>query len=174
MDGTCHSFEHAEELKRLRELSAEQVRAEFAANIPQELAPSSSFWGSYNAVEVTTGLRACLLLWAATSGRLVPREFQLQATISLMFGTDCLVDVGTGYGKTICMILPCLLDPVSISMVVSPLKRLQILQVREFERYGIKTVAINEDTPSDLELWQVRSRLDLICSAFWLEYSLKF
>lgn len=42
-------------------------------------------------------------------------------------------------------------------MVVSPLKRLQLLQVREFERYGIHTVAINEDTPSDLELWQVSS-----------------
>lgn len=88
MDGICQPFEHTEELKRLRELSAEQVQAEFDANIPRELAPSSVLWDSYSSEEVTTGLRACLLLWAATSGRLVPREFQLQATISLMFGTD--------------------------------------------------------------------------------------
>ncbi len=87
MDGACNLFEHTEELKRLRELSAEQVQAEFDANIPQDLAPAPTFWASYNAAETTIGLRACLILWAATSGRLVPREFQLQATISLMFGT---------------------------------------------------------------------------------------
>ncbi len=70
------TFEHTEELKRLRELSAEQVQAEFDANIPQDLAPAPTFWDSYNAAETTIGLRACLILWEATSGRLVPREFQ--------------------------------------------------------------------------------------------------
>ena len=71
---------------------------------------------------------------------------------------DCLVDVGTGYGKTLCMILPSLLDsPRTISIVISPLKRLQAVQVHEFERYGISTVAINEDTPNDPELWKVGS-----------------
>jgi len=39
---------------------------------------------------------------------------------------------------------------------MSPLKRLQAVQVLEFERYGIKTVAINQDTPNDPELWKVR------------------
>ena len=68
-----------------------------------------------------------------------------------------MVDVGTGYGKTLCMIIPCLLDsPSSISIVISPLKRLQAVQVLEFEGYGITTVtvAINEDTPNDSELNQ--------------------
>ena len=69
-----------------------------------------------------------------------------------MSGQDCLIDVGTGYGKTLCMIIPCLLSPNYISIIVSPLKRLQAVQVLEFERYGIKTLAINKDTPSDSEL----------------------
>ncbi|KAJ7200446.1 P-loop containing nucleoside triphosphate hydrolase protein [Mycena rebaudengoi] len=38
-------------------------------------------------------------------------------------------------------------------MTVSPLKRLQILQAAEFERWGIRTICINEDTPSDTNLW---------------------
>ncbi len=54
------------------------------------------------------------------------------------------------------MILPSLLDsPGTISIVISPLKRLQIVQVLKFERYGLRTVAINEDTPNDPELWKV-------------------
>ena len=69
--------------KGFRELSAEQVKAEFNANIPQDFTPASTFWDSYNAAETTTGLRACILLCAATYGQLVPQEFQLQATISL-------------------------------------------------------------------------------------------
>jgi len=97
----------------------------------------------------------CLLLWIASGLKFMPREFQLKATIALLSGQDVLVDVGTGYGKMICMILPCLLlYPATISMVISPLKRLQAVQ---FERYGInlKTVSINEDMPNDPALWQV-------------------
>jgi hypothetical protein len=149
------ALECSEELDRLRNLPKEQVQAEYDICIPRELQLLASFWECYTADQITIGLRACLLLWAVTSGNFVPREFQLQATIALMSEQDCLVDVGTGYGKTLCMILPCLLAPHNISMVVSPLKQLQSVQVDEFERYGIKTVAINEDTPSDTELWQV-------------------
>ena len=87
--------------------------------------------------------------------RLFLTSFSLQQQ-SLLSGQDTLVDVGTGYGKTLCMIIPCLLDsPGLISVVISPLKRLQAIQVLEFEHYGINTLAINEDTPNDPELWKV-------------------
>ncbi|KAF8149567.1 P-loop containing nucleoside triphosphate hydrolase protein, partial [Crassisporium funariophilum] len=145
-------------------LPKELLQAEYDRTIPQELAPSSLFWETYSQEQRTTGLRACLLLWVVTSGRIAPREFQLQATLSLFSGNDCLVDVGTGYGKTLCMILPCLLAPNTISMVVSPLKRLQALQVREFELYGIKTVAINEDTP--IYLFDIRIMQDISQGAY--------
>jgi RAD3-like DEAD/DEAH box helicase len=75
-----------------------------------------------------------------------------------MSGRDSLIDVGTGYGKTLCMIIPCLLDPESLAVIFSPLKRLQAVQVLEFEHYGIKTLAINEDTPNVPDLWKVRPR----------------
>jgi superfamily II DNA helicase RecQ len=92
----------------------------------------------------------CALLRAASGEKLVPTEFQVRATIAVVSGQDALIDVGTGYGKT------CLLDaPGTISIVISPLKRLQAVQVLEFERYGIPTTAINEDTPDDAELWKV-------------------
>ena len=107
---------------------------------------AASFWDSYSAEQQIIGLRACLVLLAATSGCLAPREFQLQATIALMLGQDCLVDVGTGYGETLCMILPCLLSHKRISIIVSPLKRLQVVQVLEFERYGIKTLQVTQNS----------------------------
>jgi ATP-dependent helicase YprA (DUF1998 family) len=143
-------------LTNIRNSSLDMLKLSYEMTIPTELAPQSSFWKSYTDEKLTIGLRACLAMWAASGKRIVPIEFQLTATIALMSGQDSLVDVGTGYGKTLCMILPSLLDsPGTISIVVSPLKRLQVLQVLEFERYGIKTVAINEDTPNDPELWKV-------------------
>ncbi|KJA21728.1 hypothetical protein HYPSUDRAFT_139978 [Hypholoma sublateritium FD-334 SS-4] len=154
MDTVSAAQECSKKLERLRNLPKELVQAEFELTIPPELAPSALFWEPYTQDQKITGYMACLLLWEVSSGCLVPQEFQLQSTIALTSGKDCLVDIGTGYGKTICMILPCLLAPRTISMIVSPLKHLQDLQVREFEHYYIKTVAINEDTPSDLDLWQ--------------------
>ena len=101
-------------------------------------------------------LQNCLLLWIVSFSRLVPWGFQLRVIISTMSGQDSLVDVGTGNDKTLCMIIPCLLSPKTISIIISPLKRLQAVQVLEFERYHFKTVAaINKDTPYDPELWKV-------------------
>ncbi|KAJ7626970.1 P-loop containing nucleoside triphosphate hydrolase protein [Roridomyces roridus] len=104
----------------------------------------------------TLALRACLLAFFANPKRIVPRQFQLEATLALADGRDVIVDCGTGSGKTLCQILPNLLFPTTSSLTISPLKRLQVVQVRdaaEFESWGIKTVCINEDTPNDSELW---------------------
>jgi hypothetical protein len=51
-------------------------------------------------------------------------------------GRDSLIDLGTGNGKTLCIIIPCLLSPKSISIVKSPLKRLQVVQVLEQRTYA--------------------------------------
>ena len=142
-------------LQNVRDLPENLVSAFYNMLIPAALVLPSSFWDSYNEDEKILGLRLCLLLWIASGLKFMPREFQLKATIALLSGQDVLVDVGTGYGKMICMILPCLLYSATISMVISPLKRLQAVQLLEFERYGIKTVSINEDMPNDPALWQV-------------------
>ena len=148
-------------LEKTRSLSLDVLKLTYQESIPSELALPSSFWKCYGDEKLAIGLRACLAIWIASGKRIVPNEFQLTATISLMSGQDTLVDVGTGYGKTLCMIIPCLLDsPGSISIIISPLKRLQAVQVLEFERYGIDTVAINEDTPNDPALWKVWSMVN--------------
>jgi ATP-dependent helicase YprA (DUF1998 family) len=162
-------------LEKTRSFSLDMLKLTYRESIPSELALPTSFWMSYDDEKLAIGLRACLAIWAASGKKIVPNEFQLTATISVMSGQDTLVDVGTGYGKTLCMIIPCLLDsPGSISIVISPLKRLQAVQVLEFEHYGINTVAINEDTPNDPELWKVWPPVDFSCAAFDLTLSRKY
>ena len=114
----------------------------------------------YNDDERNTGLGAFLLVWTTTHSKLASREFQLEATIAIMSGRDSLIDVGTGYGKTLCVIIFCLLNPESLYVIF--LERLQAVQVLEFECYGIKTLVINEDTPNDPDLWNVRPRKVLL------------
>ena len=52
--------------------------------------------------------KSTLLLSTVTKGGKIPREFQLDALLALLAGWDCLIDAGTGSGKTLCMVLPAL------------------------------------------------------------------
>ncbi|KAG1891422.1 P-loop containing nucleoside triphosphate hydrolase protein [Suillus subluteus] len=99
-------------------------------------------------------LRACLLVYIITATMIVPREFQLEAVLATLNDRDSVITAGTGCGKTLCLILPIILRPDTISMTISPLKRLQITQVKECLKYGISTISINEDTPNDASTWQ--------------------
>ncbi|KAF4593863.1 ATP-dependent DNA helicase sgs1 [Pleurotus pulmonarius] len=141
-------------LLAIRALSPAAVLDTFSREIPHNLQPSSSFISSLTTAETTLALRLCLLLFRVTDGQRCPREFQLRSALASLTRRDCLVTAGTGSGKTLCMILPLLLDPSGITITVSPLKRLQVTQVAEFQRYGIETVSINEDTPNDKDLWK--------------------
>ena len=73
--------------------------------------------------------------------------------MATMSGQDTLVDVGMGAGKTLCMVLPCMLALDTIAIIFSPLKRFQVVQVLVFSQYQIKAIAINKDTPNDPHLW---------------------
>ena len=144
-------------IEEIRDLSDALVSPAYHLFVPANLRDTLpvTFWNEFPAKQRTLAHRLCLLLWTASGKQYLPREFQLHATLALLSGKDVLVDVGTGYGKTICMVLPCILDPTVLSMIISPLKRLQALQVLEFQRYGVKTISVNEDTPNDPELWKV-------------------
>ncbi|KAJ6525804.1 P-loop containing nucleoside triphosphate hydrolase protein [Mycena vulgaris] len=116
----------------------------------------TAYINSLDGKHKTIALRACLLVYFTSKCRIVPRQYQLEANNGLEDRLKVIVDSGTGSGKTLCQIIPNLLHPKTTSMTVSPLKRLQILQANpalEFERWGIRTVCINEDTPNDQELW---------------------
>ncbi|KIM55652.1 hypothetical protein SCLCIDRAFT_17356 [Scleroderma citrinum Foug A] len=107
-----------------------------------------------NAEDKIDSLRACIIVHNITSGKIVPRPVQLQASLALLHESDVLITAGTGSGKTLCLLLPMLLRPRSMSITISSLKCLQATQVQECARYHIPTIAINEDTPSDPTLWE--------------------
>ena len=88
-------------LEETRSFSLEMLKLTYQESIPSELALPTSFWMSYSDKKLAIGLRACLAIWTVSGKKIVPNEFQLTATISLMSGQDTLVDVGTGYGKTL-------------------------------------------------------------------------
>ena len=64
-----------------------------------------------------------------TCGHLIPHDFQLEAALKSLHGCDSVVIAGTGQGKTLCIVIPLLLHPSTMSIMISPLKRLQMMQV---------------------------------------------
>ena len=78
----------------------------------------------------TDALRACLVVFIITRFTIVPRVFQLKASLAILNGLDSIITAGTGSGKTLCLFIPILLRPNWISITISPLKRLQVAQVR--------------------------------------------
>ena len=144
------------ELENIRSLTGDLLCSRFE-EICASKRPRSDFMAKLNSSERNIVHKSCLLLSTVTNGKKIPREFQLDALLALSAGRDCLIDAGTGSGKTLCMVLPALLDPAAVSFVVSPLKRLQVLQVAEFQSYGLAAACINEDTPNSDEFWKVCS-----------------
>src|SRR6266702_1131634 len=151
-------------LQEIRDLPEDSLHWAYETLVPSEHRLPDTFWVRYDKAKLSIGLRACLLLWVLSNFEVLPREFQVTATIAIMSGEDSLIDVGAGAGKTLCMILPCLLSPRTIAIVFSPLKHLQSVQVLNFARYGIKAIAINKDTPNDPVLWKV-----CLCRLFVLD-----
>ncbi|KAG1756204.1 uncharacterized protein EDB91DRAFT_1241303 [Suillus paluster] len=84
-----------------------------------------------------------------------PKLFQLRCLISLLSARHVVLRAATGSRKTLTMILPLLLSPDKTAITITPLKLLQHDHVQEFEQYGIPLIAINCDTPSDKNLWNV-------------------
>jgi ATP-dependent helicase YprA (DUF1998 family) len=118
----------ANELENIRNLTGDLLLSRFEEICPIKR-PGPEFLATLDTSERDTVYKCCLLLSTVTNGEKIPREFQLKAVLALLSGQDTLIDAGTGSGKTLCMILPALLDPTAVSLVISPLKRLQVLQV---------------------------------------------
>ncbi|KAJ7467914.1 hypothetical protein FB451DRAFT_1177579 [Mycena latifolia] len=138
----------------LRLLDSEDVLRFSATLLPPYLRPSSGFLTGLSYQDRITALRACLLVYTVMRGHLVPHELQLEAALAAENGKETFVIARTGWGKTLCIAIPLLLHPDRISVTISPLKRLQMMQVSDFlKKFGIATVAVNEDTPNCPLLW---------------------
>ncbi|KAJ7107878.1 P-loop containing nucleoside triphosphate hydrolase protein, partial [Mycena epipterygia] len=123
--------------------------------IPPHLRPTPAFLFALPKQDQIAALRASLLVFTVTRGRIVPHDLQLQAGLAAANGKESFVIARTGWGKTLCIAIPLLLRPDRIQITISPLKRLQMMQVSDFlKKFGILTVAINEDTPNCPALWQ--------------------
>jgi hypothetical protein len=65
-----------------------------------------------------------------TKGAKTPRLFQIQAMLTVLEKKDLVVRAGTGYGKTLCMVLLLLVNREAITITITPLKLLQRKHVR--------------------------------------------
>ncbi|KAJ7201842.1 hypothetical protein GGX14DRAFT_327680, partial [Mycena pura] len=99
-------------------LKLESLAAEF---LPAETLPRA-YLDSLDDATRSIALRACLLVHLTSRCRFIPRQYQLEANDALENRQDGIVDLGTGSGKTLCLIIPNLLHPTTTSMTVSPLK----------------------------------------------------
>ncbi len=97
--------------------------------IPPSLLPPCTFMATLSDQDQITAYRACLLVYVASRAKIVPRAGQIQAALCSIHGKDSIVIAPTGWGKTLCIVIPLLLFPGTISMTISPLKRLQMMQV---------------------------------------------
>ena len=99
--------------------------------IQYEKLPSSfyNFLLSVSQVNLRTAcirLGACLLILTVTRGRVITRQFQPEAALETIKGNDSRVIAGTGHGKTLCIVIPLILQPRMICIVVQRLKTLHV------------------------------------------------
>jgi len=91
--------------------------------------PPADFIQSLTAGDQAEVYKVCLLVFLISGSRIVPRKLQLLAPLATLAGYDSEVISGTGTGKTLAMAIPHLLHPKRVSLIVSPLKRLEVTQV---------------------------------------------
>ena len=61
-----------------------------------------------------------------------PYDWQLDVAEAIILGLDSIVIAGTGSGKTMPFMMPLLMDPTKKIIIISPLKVLQLDQVRDW------------------------------------------
>jgi ATP-dependent helicase YprA (DUF1998 family) len=115
-------------------------------------------------------LRAWLVIFSVSDGRVSPRRFQLLAGLAALRGKNAIINAGTGLGKTLTMVIPLLMDPKAIAIIISPLKRLQTTQAEELRRFLIKPLVINQDTelsPVDIKVFYIKFYLCHLPRVCW-------
>ena len=147
-----------EKLDHFHNCSPGDILALVNVTICQDLLPLQ-YLESLSNEDRTVCYRAAMICWAISSSTILPREMQFRVILTDFRKRDCLVAAGTASGKTLPIALCILLDDPAanfITITISPLKRLQVTQGSDFNsRFRIPTVTINEDTPRDIDWWNV-------------------
>ena len=120
------------EVEQILALRLTELEIEAAPIIPQHRLPSKDFIRALNVKQKTDVLHGCLLVYFLSNGKAVLHDFQLQTCLGPLAGRDTVLCLGTGSGKTLVLILLLLLRPNDISLLVVPLKWLQLVQVNSF------------------------------------------
>ena len=118
-----------------------------------DILPSDAFLDSLSSERASTVKRACFITFALARN-IILKEWQLEGTLDILAGHDTILNASTGSGKTMLIILPMLLRPGSISITISPLKRLMASQAEELGRFGLRAAIVNEDTSHNPELFK--------------------
>jgi hypothetical protein len=106
---TPNAIPNAISLHSIWKLNLPALECFIDAMIPGSQLPSADFLDDLSLTGRATVLKLCLLCWKVTEAferRIVPREFQLRAALATVTKKNSVVDVGTGYGKTLAMIPP--------------------------------------------------------------------
>lgn len=123
--------------------------------IERPLPPSKPDFGTfayYFNYKIRMGI-ACRL---ATG--LHPYSWQLDIGLKAHLGLDIMLIAGTGFGKTLAFILLCFVDPTLIVWIISPLNALANQQAKQFNSWGLRSIAVNANTSSK-EVFNVSSKL---------------
>jgi hypothetical protein len=142
-------------LKEILALKLPALEVEARELIPAPRLPSTTFLDSLSLGQKQDALRGCMLVFILSKGKAVPRDFQLQACLGPLAGRDTILCSGTGSGKTLVLILLLLLRPRDVSLLIVPLKRLQLAQASGL-LYGSMLVLISVTTAGGVQLvWHI-------------------
>jgi hypothetical protein len=120
------------------EATLEQLQNVAGNLIPVELMPSATFIDALSAHKKTEVLKACLIIFVLSCSGKVPRQFQLIVSLATLAGRDSMITSATGSSKTLCILIPMLLQPDKIFILISPLKCLQAGQVCSRTLFGMR------------------------------------
>ncbi|KAF7976463.1 hypothetical protein HWV62_6719 [Athelia sp. TMB] len=114
---------------------------------------------SYSIQEMDLVVDAFQTLDVITAGEQAPKPFQVQTAVALRMGKNVMATAPTGAGKTLAMELSImLLEPHKLVLTLVPLKLLQRNHFAAFDKHGIKSLVVNEDTQYGPEVWKALSQ----------------
>ncbi|KAF9257006.1 hypothetical protein L218DRAFT_949530 [Marasmius fiardii PR-910] len=147
--------EFVEDVLAMNRASLLQIIEDY--NIKSNPSYPQAFISSLTAKDLTIALRTVVIAFHTTISQEIPRGNQLEFVVKSI-NRDPVLIAGTGSRKTLAIaLLVHLVSRQRITITISPLKRLQIIQAQKFLcKYKIPTIVVNEETPCGLEYWTMR------------------